>query len=65
MVDLKGDGIINEQQFIKLIKIIEDDYQLSLDPDKILYFIDPFKRDTITFSSVISIFSNIIYDKRN
>ena len=64
-VDSDNNGIINEQEFILLIKQIGIFNEEEGEIERILNDIDPYGNGKITFSQLIRYFSNERYDKNN
>ena len=64
-VDSDNNGIINEQEFILLIKQIGIFNEEEGEIERILNDIDPYGNEKITFSQIIRYFSNERYDKNN
>ena len=64
-VDIDNNGIINEQEFIVLIKQFGIFNEEEGEIERILNDIDPYGNGKITFSQIIRYFSNERYDKNN
>jgi Ca2+-binding EF-hand superfamily protein len=64
-VDIDNNGIINEQEFIVLIKQFGIFNEEEGEIERILNDIDPYGNGKITFSQLIRYFSNERYDKNN
>ena len=64
--DKDGDGVLNEEQFIDMIKAIPYcQNNIERYVDKFLSLIDPFNHKKFTFNDCVSLFSSEIIDENN
>ena len=64
--DKDGDGVLNEEQFIEMIKAIPYcQYNIEEYVDKFLRIIDPFNHKKFTFNNCVTLFSSEIIDENN
>ena len=64
--DKDGDGVLNEEQFIEMIKAIpycQNNIEEYI--DKFLGILDPFNHKKFTFNNCVSLFSSEIIDENN
>ena len=58
-IDVDNNGIISEEEFINLFKLLnlyKEDFNDQA--SRLLYLIDPFNKQQITFSDTVSLFNN-------
>lgn len=58
-VDIDQNGIIDEQEFRSLVRMIDPRGELGLVIEEMLDILDPFANDIITFSSCVTLFSSV------
>lgn len=65
-VDSDQNGIVDESEFRRLIKIIDSQNEMGIKIDVLLDILDPFSNDIITFSSIVTLLSSVdsAYDSK-
>lgn len=58
-VDTDQNGIVDEVEFRKLIKVIDSQNEMGIKIDVLLDILDPFSNDIITFSSIVTLLSSV------
>lgn len=64
-VNKEQNGILTEKEFRDLIHRIDPEGELNLNIEQLLIHVDPFTNDAISYSSCVTIQSNIIIDEKN
>jgi Ca2+-binding EF-hand superfamily protein len=59
IVDSDQNGIVDEDEFRKLIKQIDSSQDMGIKIDYLLDILDPFSNDIITFSSIVTLLSSV------
>lgn len=59
MVDRDQNGIVDEEEFRQLIKIVDPRNEMGMKIDELLDLLDPFSNDIITFSSIVTLLSSV------
>lgn len=58
-VDSDQNGIVDENEFRKLIKLVDPNQEMGIKLDHLLDILDPFSNDIITFSSIVTLLSSV------
>lgn len=58
-VDRDQNGIVDEEEFRQLIRIIDPRNEMGMKIDELLDLLDPFSNDIITFSSIVTLLSSV------
>ena len=59
IVDSDQNGIVDEDEFRKLIKQIDSSQDMGIKIDYLLDILDPFSNNIITFSSIVTLLSSV------
>lgn len=64
-VNRDQNGILKEREFREMIHRIDPEGELNLNIEQLLIHVDPFTSDQISYSSCVTILSNIFVDEKN